>query len=181
MCLLYFACLSLGSRFRNHAFSKVPNLPQCTCQFGMHAVFFIPYVEPQCRSECWVDVNHDSDLIWIPPDLFSLSQKTCSLARRVFLLWFSAVLPIGSRRHALSWKGQYDLLARSEGVPLARGGARSGSVWRRRQDLGHILLYTRLGPKWALYTRLGSYIIFLHQIRAKMGPLHQIRDSFTPD
>ena len=52
----------------------------------MHAVFFIPYVEPQCRSECWVDVNHDSDLIWIPPDLFSLSQKTCSLARRVFLL-----------------------------------------------------------------------------------------------
>ena len=41
----------------------------------MHAVFFIPYVEPQCRSECWVDVNHDSDLIWIPPDLFSLSQK----------------------------------------------------------------------------------------------------------
>ena len=52
-----------------------PNLPQCTCQFGMHAVFFIPYVEPQCRSECWVDVNHDSDLIWIPPGLFSLSQK----------------------------------------------------------------------------------------------------------
>ena len=75
----------------------------------MHAVFFIPYVEPQCRSECWVDVNHDSDLIWIPPDLFSLSQKTCSLARRVFLLWVSAVLPIGSRRHALSWQGPYNL------------------------------------------------------------------------
>ena len=52
----------LGSRFRNHAFSKVPNLPQCTCQFGMHAVFWIPCVEPQCKSGCWIDVNHDSDV-----------------------------------------------------------------------------------------------------------------------
>ena len=87
----------------------------------MHAVFFIPYVEPQCRSECWVDVNHDSDLIWIPPDLFSLSQKTCSLARRVFLLWVSAVLPIGSRRHALSARGRAQV-----GVHSAK------SDWSRR-------------------------------------------------
>ena len=122
----------LGSRFRNHAFSKVPNLPQCTCQFGMHAVFFIPYVEPQCRSECWVDVNHDSDLIWIPPDLFSLSQKTCSLAPRVFLL-----LSLCCHAYRLPspctviWQGPYNLhVCCKEGGSVGSLGASIAAVTR---------------------------------------------------
>ena len=47
------------------------------------------------------------------------------------------------------------------------------------QIRAYIFLYTRLGHTFFLYTRLGPwlpYIFFVHQIRAKMGHVHQIRD-----